>query len=533
MRLRFLLLVVMLSPTVMFAQNAELSITSFPPGASVSIDGVTMHDKDNSSPVTPLNVSLSLGPHTVHVGLGDPGWQPYDSTINIIKADNDLSVVLIPIVQTGPQGPMGLQGIAATIQVGTVAVAGPNASPSVNNSGTPNNAVLNFVLPAGVMGPQGLPGANGTNGVNGKDGAPGPQGIPGPAGAASTVPGPQGIQGIPGVAGAQGATGAVGPQGAASTVPGPQGPQGPAGANGAPGPAGAASTVPGPQGPSGPTGPAGISFSGYWSPSGVPYPQGAIVLRTACSIAQWSTPPSCNQGGPGPFFCAASPACVNADPIMGDPIVDNFDGGGSGEWTRIGDAPTNFVAAQVFSAPITTTLTNPAIIAQGPEASSGYSLAGCYNFTGTGTRTGMWGGASTAFSGCSDSGLPSPNLARTVGSLANTGFDVSTATGTYHTLNVSLASAWSGIMTIAIPGGVPSLPVDGPLTVTILAGTGYNVVAFSCQVPQGLSTCTSGYVAPVALTNGVSPLGIELSATSSAIGLPEAANAPTVTITLQ
>ena len=74
LKLQLSLLMVPFVPVVALAQNAELSITSFPPGASVSIDGVSMKDKDNSSPVTPLNISLSLGPHIVHVGLADPGW---------------------------------------------------------------------------------------------------------------------------------------------------------------------------------------------------------------------------------------------------------------------------------------------------------------------------------------------------------------------------------------------------------------------------------------------------------------------------
>ena len=52
-------------------------------------------------------------------------------------------------------GPPGPPGQAATITIGSTTTGAPGSPASVNNSGTTNNAVLNFVIP------RGLPGANG------------------------------------------------------------------------------------------------------------------------------------------------------------------------------------------------------------------------------------------------------------------------------------------------------------------------------------------------------------------------------------
>jgi hypothetical protein len=57
----------------------------------------------------------------------------------------------------GIPGNNGRDGVAATITMGTVV---PGPVPAVTNSGTPTNAVLNFVLTPGVQGPQGIPGAD-------------------------------------------------------------------------------------------------------------------------------------------------------------------------------------------------------------------------------------------------------------------------------------------------------------------------------------------------------------------------------------
>lgn len=52
-------------------------------------------------------------------------------------------------------GLKGDPGEAATIQVGTVTASEPGSTPQVTNSGTEQDAVLNFVLPRGPQGPKG------------------------------------------------------------------------------------------------------------------------------------------------------------------------------------------------------------------------------------------------------------------------------------------------------------------------------------------------------------------------------------------
>ena len=100
---------------------------------------------------------------------------------------------------TGPQGPAGTAGEAATITVGTTTTGDAGTNASVTNTGTAQNAVLNFTIPRGETG------ATGPQGPQGETGAIGPQG-------------PQGETGAVGPQGPQGETGAVGPQGPAGTA---------------------------------------------------------------------------------------------------------------------------------------------------------------------------------------------------------------------------------------------------------------------------------------------------------------------------
>lgn len=73
----------------------------------------------------------------------------------------------LPEVSVGPQGP---EGKAASIRVGSVLTGEPGAQAAVSNSGTENDAILDFVLPRGQIGPTGPSGADGRDG---KDGVPG------------------------------------------------------------------------------------------------------------------------------------------------------------------------------------------------------------------------------------------------------------------------------------------------------------------------------------------------------------------------
>lgn len=115
---------------------------------------------------------------------------------------------------TGPQGEQGPQGMqgepgetgpagqAATITVGTTTTGEPGTEAQVTNSGTAQDAILNFTIPQGVPGPKG---------DTGPQGEPGAKGDPGPKG-------PQGPQGEPGPQGDTGPQGETGPAGQAATI---------------------------------------------------------------------------------------------------------------------------------------------------------------------------------------------------------------------------------------------------------------------------------------------------------------------------
>lgn len=55
---------------------------------------------------------------------------------------------------TGPRGPQGERGTNATVYIGTTTTLNPGSQATVYNSGTENNAVLNFGIPRGDVGPQ-------------------------------------------------------------------------------------------------------------------------------------------------------------------------------------------------------------------------------------------------------------------------------------------------------------------------------------------------------------------------------------------
>ena len=64
---------------------------------------------------------------------------------------------------TGPAGAQGPAGSAATISIGTVTTGSPGTAASVSNSGTPSNAILDFVIPRGADGTSGT--GSGTGGT--------------------------------------------------------------------------------------------------------------------------------------------------------------------------------------------------------------------------------------------------------------------------------------------------------------------------------------------------------------------------------
>lgn len=66
---------------------------------------------------------------------------------------------------TGPQGPAGQDGMG-TVTVGTTTTGAAGTQASVVNSGTPQNAILDFTIPQGAQGIQGIQGPQGLDGVS-------------------------------------------------------------------------------------------------------------------------------------------------------------------------------------------------------------------------------------------------------------------------------------------------------------------------------------------------------------------------------
>ena len=123
-------------------------------------------------------------------------------------------VIIGPTGPTGPAGP-------ATITIGTTTTGEAGTDATVINSGTAENVILDFTIPAGATGPAGADGAIGATGPTGPagaDGAIGPTGPTGPAGADGAI-GATGPTGPAGADGAIGATGPTGPAGADGETP--------------------------------------------------------------------------------------------------------------------------------------------------------------------------------------------------------------------------------------------------------------------------------------------------------------------------
>ena len=90
---------------------------------------------------------------TVTVGstvTGAPGTNAM--VTNSGTAQNAVLNFVIPRGATGATGATGQPGTSATVTVGTTTTGAPGTNAVVTNSGTANNAVLNFTIPAGETG---------------------------------------------------------------------------------------------------------------------------------------------------------------------------------------------------------------------------------------------------------------------------------------------------------------------------------------------------------------------------------------------
>lgn len=106
--------------------------------------------------------------------------EPYD--IYVYTRGTDSFVDIGPLSIVGPAGPQGQTGLAGTIVIGTVTTADAGSPAAVINTGTAQNAILNFVIPRGNTGAQGSQGERGEVGPAGQTGSVGPQGPQGDPG---------------------------------------------------------------------------------------------------------------------------------------------------------------------------------------------------------------------------------------------------------------------------------------------------------------------------------------------------------------
>ena len=99
------------------------------------------------------------------------------------------AAVLDFIIPQGVRGEQGIQGKAAQISIGTVITGEPGTQASVTNSGTDDDAVLDFVIPRGNTGETGAKGDKGDKGDTGATGQQGPKGDKGDSGLSYSVKG--------------------------------------------------------------------------------------------------------------------------------------------------------------------------------------------------------------------------------------------------------------------------------------------------------------------------------------------------------
>jgi hypothetical protein len=74
-------------PSALYANGGILTVTSFPWGAEVIIDGNPTHQ------MTPMITTLPSGTHTVTITSPDPGWEPETRTVTINGGITYLNVI--------------------------------------------------------------------------------------------------------------------------------------------------------------------------------------------------------------------------------------------------------------------------------------------------------------------------------------------------------------------------------------------------------------------------------------------------------
>ena len=117
-----------------------------------------------TQPATPTGGSWDF---TTNTGTPPTGWTqspPSNPTYTIWVS---IALVNSKTPTTVTWSVPGLMGTIATTSVGTTTTGAPGTSASVTNSGTGQNAILNFTIPQGATGATGPTGPQGIQGIPG------------------------------------------------------------------------------------------------------------------------------------------------------------------------------------------------------------------------------------------------------------------------------------------------------------------------------------------------------------------------------
>lgn len=114
----------------------------------------------------PTEYQFSVDGENWHLGQNDDD-RYYRQRVANIGVDWGASIKML-------YGTKGDPGTAATITVGNVSAGDAGSAPAITNTGTPTDAVFDFIIPKGDQGIQGIQGEKGDKGETGPQGPVGP-----------------------------------------------------------------------------------------------------------------------------------------------------------------------------------------------------------------------------------------------------------------------------------------------------------------------------------------------------------------------
>lgn len=128
-----------------------------------SVADVLPDDRGN----VPLTIDDLNGLSDIKVVSTSTAESGTPASVEVVKSGSVANLsFIIPKGADGINGTNGKDGVAASIQVGTVTTGEAGTNASVTNAGTPNAAKLNFTIPRGEVGAKGDDGYTPVKGVD-------------------------------------------------------------------------------------------------------------------------------------------------------------------------------------------------------------------------------------------------------------------------------------------------------------------------------------------------------------------------------